>query len=128
MKKYCISCGNAVKCGPQCNKCATKERWKNPTKKMLEAQIIQIKIFQKSGTDAEAKLPRTEKQLDQIRKLGLKYGRITLTKNFTKWKKEHPEFNKGENHPNWKGGISALEFEKKYRISGEEWKILAQDI
>ena len=33
-----------------------------------------------------------------------------------------------ERNPNWKGGISKLEFEKSHGIPLEEWKVLAQEI
>ena len=72
-------------------------------------------------------LPMTEKQIEHTRKMG------------AKWKEEHPKEhteygrkmglkNIEENHPNWKGGISLLEFEKAFGIKKEEWKILAQKI
>ena len=53
-------------------------------------------------------LPKTEKQIEASRKNGQNYI--------------------GKKNPNWKGGISVIPFEKKYGMSPEEWKILAQDV
>ena len=84
MTNFCIECGKEKNGrGKRCRSCAAKERWKNPTEKMLDAhikqledlhklprtekQIKQIKERQKAGTEASAKLPRTEKQLEASR-------------------------------------------------------------
>ena len=50
---------------------------------------------------------------ENARKLGLIYGKRSK---------------KNEKNPNWKGGISKLEFETLYGMTPEEWQKLAQSI
>lgn len=100
------------------------------------------KTSQKTGITVGL-LPATEKTKEAVRKTGQKTGpengRKTLTKlwenptdamikSCQKNGRKMGQNNAGDQHPNWKGGISALEFEKKYGMLGEEWKILAQKI
>lgn len=72
-----------------------------------------------------------EEHAENARKMSLKYGQKALEK----WRKEHPEerakqdqengrkvgcSNVGENHPNWKGGISFLPYCEKFNENLKE--------
>lgn len=72
----------------------------------------------RKATEAAAKLPRTEKQLEWSRKACLKNS---------PFKKGNKLFI-GEKNPNWNGGISNKKCFEKLKLSVEEWKILAQEI
>ena len=110
-------------------------------KKEIENYKEIAKEHSRIGTQKALAHPNTiMARPETARKMGLKYGPITGPNNLEKWRKEHPEealkaLQKGgrkawagEKNPNWKGGISILEFENGFGMSQEEWQTLAQEI